>query len=89
MDDDSIASMKSTAEALMKVPLRWKDPDPVTPAKDADMKETETVSTATPSTLSTHGFDVETMTQDDLEKSMQQAAEKLKNITPTKGGDDE
>jgi hypothetical protein len=36
--------------------------------KDADMKETETVSTSTPSTLSTHEFDVETMTQDDLTK---------------------
>jgi hypothetical protein len=89
MDDESIASMKLTAEALMKVPLGWKDSDPVTPAKDADMKETETVSTATPSTLSTHEFDIETMPQNDLEKFMRQAAEKLKNATPTKGSDDE
>ena len=91
MDDESIASMKSTAEALMKTPLGWKDTAPATETttKAADMKETETVSTATPSTISTHEFDIEKMTQDDLEKFMQQAAAKLKNATPTKGGDDE
>ena len=48
MDDESIASMKSTAEALMKVPFGWKEPEPATTAdttKDAKMKEAETVST--------------------------------------------
>jgi hypothetical protein len=77
LDDESVASMKSTAEATMQTPRGW-DSDEEDTAKDVIMKESETVSTGTPSTLSTQGFNVNAMTQDDLEKFMKQAAEKLK-----------
>ena len=84
--------MKSTAEALMKTPHGWQDPEPATTndttMKNSDMKEAETVSTSTPSTLSTQEFDINKMTQDELENFMRQAAEHLKNATPTKGSVD-
>ena len=77
LDDESVASMKSTAEAMMRTPRGWAGSED-NEVKDASMKEAETVSTSTPSTLSTQGFNVNAMTQEDLEKFMQQAAEKLK-----------
>ena len=78
LDDESVASMKSTAEAKMQTPRGWADDKDEEATKNSTTKEAETVSTSTPSTLSTQGFNVNAMTQEDLEKFMQQAAEKLK-----------
>ena len=78
LDDESVASMKSTAEAKMRTPRGWADDEEDETSKDVTMKESETVSTSTPSTLSTQGFNVNTMTNEDLETFMRQASEKLK-----------
>lgn len=82
LDDDSIASMKSTAEALMSTPKGWGDSDNSSPT-DTPMKNTDTASTATPSTLSTQTreFDVDKMTKAELEVFMTKAAAKLKTTT--------
>jgi hypothetical protein len=82
LDDDSIASMKSTAEALMSTPTGWGN-SADSPLKDTSMKDADTASTSTPSTLSTQTkeFDVDKLTQDELEIFMTKAAAKLKTKT--------
>lgn len=82
LDDESIASMKSSAEALWNAPKGWN------PSPDEVMKDAEKPPPATPSTLSSQDFDVNQMTQTELEKFMKLAAEKLKsaNVTPTTEG---
>ena len=75
LDDESIASMKSSAEAIMHTPKGWNS-TPDEPMKDADPPPP-----ATPSTLSSQEFDVNQMTQTELEKFMKLASEKLKNAT--------
>jgi hypothetical protein len=77
MDNNSIASMKSTAEARMCTPKGWEDLE----SKDMIMKHGETASTTTPSTLYTQEFDVDNMSKDDLEKFVQKTAAKLKAKT--------
>mgnify|MGYP000344040810 CR=1 FL=1 len=39
LDDESVASMKSTAEATMQTPRGWADSDEEDMAKDVPMKE--------------------------------------------------
>jgi hypothetical protein len=72
LDDDSIATMKSSAEAMMYSPKGWNS------STDELMKEADKPPPATPSTLSSQDFDVNQMTHTELEKFMKQAADKLK-----------
>jgi hypothetical protein len=72
LDDDSIATMKSSAEAMMHSPKGWNS------STDELMKDADKPPPATPSTLSSQDFNVNQMTHTELEKFMKQAADKLK-----------
>jgi hypothetical protein len=98
LDDESVATMKSSAEALRKIPTGWESEEE---KSVQDMKETPEISKepstpstfkepSTPSTLSTtpSAFDVERMSHDQLERFMSQAAAKLKSTTAAPSKED-
>jgi hypothetical protein len=88
LDDASVASMKSTAEALRATPRGWADEQDDTPQKaDITMKDTETDATSSLSTT-VAGFDVDKMTPNDLELFMKQASEKLKKVQIASSNED-
>jgi hypothetical protein len=88
LDDASVASMKSTAEALRATPQGWTEEQDDTPQKtDITMKEAETDATSSLSTT-VAGFDVDKMNPKDLELFMKQAAEKLKKVQIASSNED-
>ena len=78
LDDESVGTMKSTAEALMQTPPGWEDDEDL-PGKDARMKDVGG-STSTPSTLTSSNLSVENMTPQQLQALVKQASDKLNNI---------
>ena len=78
LDDESVATMKSMAKAMMQTPQGWEDDDN-SPVKDMTMKEVGG-STSTPSTLTSSTLSVENMTPQQLQELVKQASEKLNNI---------
>jgi glutaredoxin len=92
LDDESVASMKSTAEAKMRNPEGWDSTDTDNDKKEAPDEDKDTIMTdkapSPPSTLSstTQVIHVEKMSQEQLEKFMKQASERLQGpsiTTPT------
>jgi hypothetical protein len=80
LDDESVETMKSTAEALRKTPQGWED-DKATPSKDTVMKETDTEGTTSTLTSTTKELSVEDMTPKQLEDLVHKASVRLKETT--------
>jgi hypothetical protein len=97
LDNGSVGTMKSTAEALMKTPQGWED-DNDFPENETDttMKEDD-ISTPASTLTSTNELSVEQMTPQELEELVSKALEQLKLVqlasdksktASTKGGGD-
>jgi hypothetical protein len=89
LDDESVGTMKSTAEAIMQTPPGWEDDDDDSSVKDMTMKKGDG-STSTPSTLTSSTLSVENMTPQQLQALVKQASDKLNTIqlaSPQEGGE--
>jgi hypothetical protein len=80
LDDGSVGTMKSTAEALMKTPRGWED-DSDFPGNETDttMKEDD-IGTPSSTITSTNELSVEQMTPQQLEELVSKASEQLKLV---------